>query len=120
MRYQSGGEITDPVTPVIWGNASIAHYDPWARVGHYPARRLRANRRPAAYVLEGSGMVPSSKARRRTMRSGSMGVPCTWTSDCWWNVADPPVYADSFSYVVTPSGAVRATSTYPAVPLACE
>jgi len=48
------------------------------------------------------------------------GGPCTWTSDYWWNVADSPVYADSFSYVVTPAGAVRATSTYPAVPLACE
>jgi hypothetical protein len=48
------------------------------------------------------------------------GGPCTWTSDYWWNVADSPVYADSFSYVVTPAGAVRATSTYPAVPLVCE
>ena len=48
------------------------------------------------------------------------GGPCTWTSDYWWNVADSPVYADSFSYVVTPAGAVRATSTYSAVPLACE
>lgn len=48
------------------------------------------------------------------------GGPCTWTSDYWWNVANSPVYADSFSYVVTPAGVVRATSTYPAVPLACE
>lgn len=48
------------------------------------------------------------------------GGPCTWTSDYWWNVADSPVYADSFSYVVTPSGAVRATSTYAAEPAACD
>ena len=48
------------------------------------------------------------------------GGPCTWTSDYWWNVADSPVYADSFSYVVTPAGAVRVTSPYSAVPLACE
>jgi hypothetical protein len=48
------------------------------------------------------------------------GGACTWTSDYWWNVADSPVYADSFSYIVTPSGAVRATSTYPAHPIACE
>lgn len=47
------------------------------------------------------------------------GGPCEWTSDYWWYTADTPVYADSYSYVVTPSGMVRATSTYPAVPLDC-
>ena len=48
------------------------------------------------------------------------GGPCVWTSDYWWNTADSPVYADSFSYVVTPSGMVRVTSTYPAAALACD
>lgn len=47
------------------------------------------------------------------------GGPCMWTSDFWWTTADVPVYSDSFSYVVTPSGMVRVTSTYPAVPLVC-
>lgn len=47
------------------------------------------------------------------------GGPCMWTSDYWWETADMPMYSDSFSYVVTPSGRVHVTSTYPAVPLAC-
>jgi hypothetical protein len=65
-------------------------------------------------------MVPAFQGTPPEQAFRLDGGPCTWTSDYWWNVADSPVYADSFSYVVTPSGAVRATSTYPAVPLACE
>ena len=48
------------------------------------------------------------------------GGGCTWTSDYSWAVIDAPVYASSFSYVVTPSGVVRITSTYPSEPLNCE
>jgi hypothetical protein len=48
------------------------------------------------------------------------GGACLWTSEYWWSVIGAPVYAASFSYVVTPSGEVRATSTYPADPLTCE
>ena len=47
------------------------------------------------------------------------GGPCIWTSDYWWTVAGRGVYASSFSYVVTPSGIVRITATYPATPLTC-
>ena len=48
------------------------------------------------------------------------GGACVWASDYWWAVIGAPVYAASFSYVVTPSGEVRVTSTYPPVPLTCE
>jgi hypothetical protein len=47
------------------------------------------------------------------------GGACIWTSDYWFAVANTPVFAESFSYVVTPSGQVRITSTYPASPLRC-
>jgi hypothetical protein len=48
------------------------------------------------------------------------GGACLWTSDYWWAVIDAPVYAESFSYVVTPSGSVQVSSTYPAEPLSCD
>ncbi len=48
------------------------------------------------------------------------GGECIWSSDYWWNTNETEVYADSFRVVVTPSGKVRATSTYPAEPLVCD
>lgn len=64
-------------------------------------------------------MIPEFQGSppERAFRHG--GGDCTWTSDYWWSVLDAPVYASSFSYVVTPSGNVRATSTYPSEPLTC-
>ena len=65
-------------------------------------------------------MIPAFQGSppERAFRHG--GGACVWTSDYWWAVADAPVYASSFAYVVTPSGEIRATSTYPAEPLNCE
>ncbi len=65
-------------------------------------------------------MVPTFQGVPPEQAFRLSGGSCTWTSDYWWNVAGSPVYADSFSYVVTPAGTVRATSTYPAIPLSCE
>lgn len=48
------------------------------------------------------------------------GGACLWASDYWWAAMEAVVYADSFSYVVTPSGIVRASATYPADPLSCD
>ena len=65
-------------------------------------------------------MIPAFQGSppERAFRHG--GGECLWTSDYWWLVIDAPVYAASFSYVVTPSGEVRVTSTYPSEPLICE
>lgn len=65
-------------------------------------------------------MVPEFQGAPPAQAFRHEGGSCTWTSDYWWTTADVPVYADSFSYVVTPSGMVRVTSTYPAVPLVCD
>ena len=48
------------------------------------------------------------------------GGECIWSSDYWWNTNETEVYADSFRVVVTPSGKVHATSTYPAELLVCD
>jgi hypothetical protein len=48
------------------------------------------------------------------------GGACVWHSDYWFATNGSDVMADSFRIVVTPSGQVMATSTYPAEPLACE
>lgn len=64
-------------------------------------------------------MVPEFQGVAPDQAFRLSGGSCMWTSDYWWTIADVPVYADSFSYVVTPSGMVRVTSTYPAVPLVC-
>jgi hypothetical protein len=47
------------------------------------------------------------------------GGPCRWTSDYWFAKDESIVMAESFSYVVTPSGRVNITAEYPAEPLAC-
>jgi hypothetical protein len=48
------------------------------------------------------------------------GGPCLWTSDYWFAKEGSIVMAESFSYVVTPSGLINITAEYPAAPLACE
>lgn len=45
---------------------------------------------------------------------------CFWHSDYWANRNGSDVLASSIRIVVTPSGGVMATSTYPAEPLTCE
>jgi hypothetical protein len=45
--------------------------------------------------------------------------PCQWFSDYWFNKNGTDVLASSARVVVTPSGHVLATSTYPAEPLPC-
>ena len=44
---------------------------------------------------------------------------CLWHSDYWANRDGSDVMASSVRIVVTPSGQVMATSTYPAEPLTC-
>ena len=48
------------------------------------------------------------------------GGPCLWTSDYWFAKDKSIVMAESFSYVVTPSGRINITAEYPAEPLVCE
>lgn len=64
-------------------------------------------------------MVPAFQGAPPEQAFRLNGGACTWTSDYWWTMTNSPVYADSFSYVVSPGGTVRATSTYPADPLSC-
>lgn len=64
-------------------------------------------------------MIPAFQGAPPERAFRLSGGACTWTSDYWWRVADSPVYAESFSYVVSPGGTVRAISTYPADPLSC-
>jgi hypothetical protein len=45
---------------------------------------------------------------------------CVWSSDYWGYKNGTNVLASSIRIVVTPSGHVMATSTYPAQPLTCE
>ena len=45
---------------------------------------------------------------------------CVWSSDYWAYKNGTNVLASSIRIVVTPSGHVMATSTYPAEPLLCE
>ena len=48
------------------------------------------------------------------------GGACLWTSDYWFAKDESIVMAESFSYVVAPSGRVNITAEYPAEPLVCE
>jgi hypothetical protein len=48
------------------------------------------------------------------------GGPCAWFSDYWAARDGTLVIAESFHYVVTPSGRVSAHSSYPAEPVVCE
>lgn len=45
---------------------------------------------------------------------------CVWFSDYWFYKNGTDVLASSVRLLVTPSGHVLATSTYPAEPLSCE
>jgi hypothetical protein len=45
---------------------------------------------------------------------------CEWTSDYWWYRDESIVMAESAQYVITPSGRVLITASYPAQPLQCD
>jgi hypothetical protein len=64
-------------------------------------------------VPENQGSTPDTAFKHR---SG----PCEWISDYWFARNESTVYAESYRLVVTPAGAVYATSDYPAEPLVCE
>ena len=72
--------------------------------------RLSAN--PVA-VPEFQGSAPASAFN-------NSGGPCEWVSDYWFAKNESIVFADSYTYVVTPAGLVIAHATYPAEPLVCE
>jgi hypothetical protein len=65
-------------------------------------------------------MIPEFQGSPPSQAFRFGGGPCTWTSDYWWTVIGAPVYAESFSYVVTPSGQVQTRASYPAEPLTCD
>lgn len=64
-------------------------------------------------IPENQGVAPDTAFHHST-------GPCEWVSDYWFAKNETIVYADSSRIVVTPSGAVHATSTYPAEPLDCD
>ena len=65
-------------------------------------------------------MIPDFQGTAPDRAFRLSGGACAWTSDYWFTVDGSVVMASSFRYVVTPSGRIRATSTYPADPLVCE
>jgi hypothetical protein len=65
-------------------------------------------------------MIPEFQGQAPDTAFQNSGGPCMWTSEWWFAHDGSIVLASSFRYVVTPSGEVIATSTYPAEPLACE
>ena len=65
-------------------------------------------------------MIPEFQGSPPLQAFRFSGGACTWTSDYWWTVIDAPVYAESFSYVVTPSGQVQTRASFPAEPLSCD
>lgn len=65
-------------------------------------------------------MIPEFQGHAPDTAFHNAGGPCMWVSEWWFAHDESIVLASSFQYVVTPSGTVMATSTYPAEPLACE
>ena len=65
-------------------------------------------------------MIPAFQGTAPDRAFRNSGGACLWMSDYWFAAQGSTVFASSFRYVVTPSGRVRATSTYPADPLVCE
>ena len=65
-------------------------------------------------------MVPEFQGSppERAFKNG--GGPCEWTSDYWFAKDGSIVMAESYSYVVTPSGRVNIQAEYPVEPLVCE
>lgn len=73
-------------------------------------------------VCELSGepvMIPEFQGAPPTHAFIDEAGPCVWHSDYWAYKDGSDVLASSVRIVVTPSGRVMATSTYPAEPLTC-
>ena len=65
-------------------------------------------------------MIPEFQGAPPTRAFTLRGGACIWTSDYWFVKNGSIVLAESFSYVVTPSGRVNVKAEYPAEPLVCE
>jgi hypothetical protein len=65
-------------------------------------------------------MIPAFQGSPPDTAFLDAGGPCIWSSDYWFETDGSQVYASSYRYVVSASGAVYAASTYPAAPLSCE
>ena len=65
-------------------------------------------------------MIPEFQGSPPSRAFTNRGGPCVWTSDYWFAKNGSIVMAESFSYVVTPTGRVNITAEYPAEPLVCE
>jgi hypothetical protein len=65
-------------------------------------------------------MIPEFQGHAPDTAFHNAGGPCMWVSEWWFAHDESIVFASSFQYVVTPSGMVIASSTYPAEPLTCE
>jgi hypothetical protein len=65
-------------------------------------------------------MIPEFQGTRPQTAFIHGGGACLWTSDYWFAKDGSIVMAESFSYVVSPSGTVSIKAEYPAVPLDCE
>ena len=65
-------------------------------------------------------MIPEFQGTPPTQAFIDEPGACVWSSDYWAYKNGTDVPASSIRIVVTPSGHVMATSTYPAQPLDCE
>ncbi|HTE66106.1 MAG TPA: hypothetical protein VK736_07590 [Candidatus Binatia bacterium] len=65
-------------------------------------------------------MIPAFQGAPPTRAFIDLVGPCAWFSDYWFNKNGTDVLASSVRLLVTPSGHVVVTSTYPAEPLSCE
>ena len=64
-------------------------------------------------------MIPEFQGAPPTQAFIDKRGPCEWHSDYWGYRDGTDVLASSVRMVVTPSGQVMVTSTYPAEPLVC-
>lgn len=64
-------------------------------------------------------MIPEFQGAPPTQAFIDEAGACVWHSDYWAYKDGSDVLASSVRIVVTPSGQVMATSTYPAAPLTC-
>jgi hypothetical protein len=65
-------------------------------------------------------MIPDFQGTPPTEAFIDESGACVWHSDYWASTDGSDVMASSVRIVVTPSGKVMATSTYPAEPLVCD
>jgi hypothetical protein len=65
-------------------------------------------------------MIPEFQGSPPSTAFKHGGGACLWTSDYWFAKDGSIVMAESFSYVVTPTGRVNIKAVYPAEPLVCE